>query len=74
MRAQPVPKPAPAQDLFGGGAPVQEKKKTVPSKRIDLGAAANWSAPAVTQQQAAAPSGRIYIANNMSFFFYFGAL
>jgi len=41
-----------AQDLFGNGAPVQEKKKTVPSKRIDLGAAANWSAPAVAQQQA----------------------
>ena len=32
--------------------PVQEKKKTVPSKRIDLGAAANWSAPAVTPQAA----------------------
>ena len=64
VRAQPVQKPAPVQDLFGssgvgGGAPVQEKKKTVPSKRIDLGAAANWSAPAVAQQQAAAPAGKL---------------
>ena len=72
VRAQPVQKPAPAQDLFGssgvGGAPVQEKKKTVPSKRIDLGAAANWSAPAVAQQQAAAPAGKLLCIDQFIFF------
>jgi len=46
--------PKPTIDFGQAPAPVVEKKKTVPSKRIDLGAAANWSSPAsapVQQQQ-----------------------
>lgn len=49
VRAEPKPKNTSIFEQHQQ-QPVQEKKKAVPSKRIDLGAAAGWSQPAQAPQ------------------------
>ena len=53
-------------DLIFRVAQEKSKKSSVPSKRISLGAAANWSTPAATSNHGSTASNDLFSINDES--------